>query len=31
VNLAEDPHETCPALRSAIQEAALTGAVQVVE
>ncbi|QKW38488.1 ferredoxin [Actinomadura sp. NAK00032] len=31
VNLAEDPHDTCPALRSAIQEAALTGAVRVVE
>ncbi|MFA1550982.1 ferredoxin [Actinomadura chokoriensis] len=31
VNLGEDPHATCPALRSAIQEAALTGAVRVVE
>ncbi|TDB97849.1 ferredoxin [Actinomadura sp. 7K534] len=30
VNL-DDPHETCPALRSAIQEAALTGAVTVVD
>lgn len=30
VNLGADPHETCPALRSAIQEAALTGALKVV-
>lgn len=28
--LAEDPQATCPALRSAIQEAALTGAIKVV-
>ncbi|TDC56261.1 ferredoxin [Actinomadura sp. KC345] len=27
----QDPHDTCPALRSAIQEAALTGAIKVVE
>ncbi|MEU8799315.1 ferredoxin [Spirillospora sp. NPDC048819] len=27
----EDPHDTCPALRSAIQEAALTGSIKVVE
>ncbi|TYK52850.1 ferredoxin [Actinomadura decatromicini] len=26
-----DPHATCPALRSAIQEAALTGAIAVME
>ncbi|TYB45297.1 ferredoxin [Actinomadura chibensis] len=29
--LAADPHATCPALRSAIQEAALTGAITVME
>ncbi|GAA2142666.1 ferredoxin [Actinomadura napierensis] len=29
--LAADPHETCPALRSAIQEAALTGAIRVID
>lgn len=29
--LAEDPFGTCPALRSAIQEAALTGAIKVVD
>ncbi|WP_433463671.1 ferredoxin [Spirillospora sp. CA-128828] len=27
----DDPHATCPALRSAIQEAALNGAITVVE
>lgn len=26
----DDPHATCPALRSAIQEAALNGAITVV-
>ena len=31
VSLADDPHETCPALRSAIQEAALTGAIKVLD
>ena len=31
VNLDDDPLQTCPALRSAIQEAALTGAVKIVE
>ncbi|GAA0594141.1 ferredoxin [Actinomadura livida] len=30
INL-DDPRDTCPALRSAIQEAALTGAVTVVD
>ena len=29
--LAGDPHATCPALRSAIQEAALTGAIEVID
>lgn len=31
VGLSDDAHATCPALRSAIQEAALTGAIKVVE
>ncbi|WP_243719027.1 ferredoxin [Actinomadura sp. KC06] len=31
VSLSDDPFGTCPALRSAIQEAALTGAIKVVE
>ncbi len=31
VNLDEEPHDTCPALRSAIPEAPLTGAIKVVD
>ncbi|CNE56849.1 Uncharacterised protein [Mycobacterium tuberculosis] len=27
----QDPHDTCPALRSAIQEAALTGSIKIVD